>query len=99
MPHLSIRRKPLLLTFNFTNAFLLSTQKRRTWRLGNQRRLVLRLEWDTLWPVCGLTPVTSHTLDMIPYPLIWFIFNQMESKKANNKPAVGLLQGAVLPNR
>ena len=30
------------------------------WRLGSQRRLVWRLEWDTLCPNCGPFPHNSH---------------------------------------
>jgi len=32
--------------------------------LGRKRRLVLILEWDTLWPPMGVFPVTWHTLAM-----------------------------------
>ena len=33
-------------------------------RLGRNRRLVLRFEWLTLWPVCAILPVRSHRRDM-----------------------------------
>src|SRR6266498_304234 len=33
-------------------------------RLGRNRRLVLRFEWLTLWPVCAVLPVRSHRRDM-----------------------------------
>src|SRR5215207_7232954 len=33
-------------------------------RLGRNRRLVLRFEWLTLWPVCAALPVKSHRRDM-----------------------------------
>ena len=34
-------------------------------RLGRNRRLVLRFEWLTLWPVCAALPVSSHRRDMV----------------------------------
>src|SRR6266498_1212751 len=33
-------------------------------RFGRNRRLVLRFEWLTLWPVCAVLPVRSHRRDM-----------------------------------
>src|SRR5262249_43096817 len=33
-------------------------------RLGRNRRLDLRFEWLTLWPVCAVLPVRSHRRDM-----------------------------------
>jgi hypothetical protein len=39
-------------------AVLASTQKRRYWRFGRKRRLVLLLAWDTLFPTIGRLPVT-----------------------------------------
>jgi hypothetical protein len=33
------------------------------WTLGNQRRLVLRLEWLTLWPYATPLPHSSQRLD------------------------------------
>ncbi len=33
-------------------------------RLGRKRRLVLRLEWLTLWPTSAFLPVRSHLRDM-----------------------------------
>src|SRR5579872_4255254 len=34
-------------------------------RLGKNRRLVLRLEWLTLWPTRGFLPVNSHCQDIV----------------------------------
>src|ERR1700694_3114628 len=33
-------------------------------RFGRKRRLVLRLEWLTLWPVCAVLPVKSQRRDI-----------------------------------
>src|ERR1700724_4208782 len=33
-------------------------------RFGRKRRLVLRLEWLTLWPVCAVLPVNSQRRDI-----------------------------------
>jgi len=33
-------------------------------RFGRKRRWVLRFEWLTLWPVCGLFPVNAQTFDI-----------------------------------
>ena len=33
-------------------------------RLGRKRRLVLMLEWLTLWPTCAVLPVKSHRRDI-----------------------------------
>ena len=41
-------------------------------RLGSQRRLVWRCEWETLCPVIGRFPVIGHTLDIntLRFPLV-----------------------------
>ena len=36
------------------------------WRLGSQRRFVLRLEWLTRFPVAGAFPHTVHILLILP---------------------------------
>src|SRR5262245_22079287 len=33
-------------------------------KLGRNRRLVLRFEWLTLWPVCAVLPVRSQRRDI-----------------------------------
>jgi len=64
MPFLSIRRKAALETRRRTQRFSLSTQKRRYCRFGKNRRLVLLLAWETLFPTMGPLPVTSQTRAM-----------------------------------
>src|SRR3954470_17664116 len=64
MPFLSIRRTAALETRRRTKRFSLSTQKRRYCRFGRNRRLVLLLAWETLFPTIGPLPVTSHTRAM-----------------------------------
>ena len=64
MPFLSIRRRAALLMRRRTQRFSLSTQKRRYCRLGRNRRLVLLLAWETLFPTIGPLPVTSQTRAM-----------------------------------
>src|SRR3954468_8232595 len=61
MPFLSIRRTAALETRRRTKRFSLSTQKRRYCRFGRNRRLVLLLAWETLFPTIGPLPVTSQT--------------------------------------
>src|SRR5438270_7630917 len=61
MPFLSIRRRPALEMRRRTQRFSLSTQKRRYCRFGRNRRLVLLLAWETLFPTIGPLPVTSQT--------------------------------------
>src|SRR6187549_584331 len=61
MPFLSIRRRAALETRRRTKRFSLSTQKRRYCRFGRNRRLVLLLAWETLFPTIGPLPVTSQT--------------------------------------
>src|SRR5215217_3434577 len=61
MPFLSIRRNAALETRRRTKRFSLSTQKRRYCRFGRNRRLVLLLAWETLFPTIGPLPVTSQT--------------------------------------
>ena len=38
---------------------------RTVFRLGSHRRLVLLCAWDTLFPVIGPLPQTSHTLAIV----------------------------------
>src|SRR5688572_24772329 len=64
MPFLSIRRSAALETRRRTQRFSVSTQKRRYCRFGRNRRLVLLLAWETLFPTIGPLPVTSHTRAM-----------------------------------
>src|SRR5690606_27859708 len=64
IPFLSIRRRAAPETRRRTQRFSLSTQKRRYCRFGRNRRLVLLLAWDTLFPTMGFLPVTSHTRAM-----------------------------------
>src|SRR6185312_2096351 len=64
MPFLSIKRRPAFEMRRRTQRFSLSTQKRRYCRFGRNRRLVLLLAWDTLFPTIGPLPVTSHTRAM-----------------------------------
>jgi stearoyl-CoA desaturase (delta-9 desaturase) len=64
MPFLSIRRRAALETRRRTQRFSLSTQKRRYCRFGRNRRLVLLLAWETLFPTMGFLPVTSQTRAM-----------------------------------
>src|SRR5438270_9037440 len=64
MPFLSISRTAALDTRRRTQRFSVSTQKRRYCRFGRNRRLVLLLAWETLFPVTGPLPVTSHTRAM-----------------------------------
>ena len=64
MPFLSIRRKAALETRRRTQRFSLYTQKRRYCRFGRNRRLVLLLAWETLFPTIGPLPVTSQTRAM-----------------------------------
>src|SRR5262249_10417647 len=45
-PSLSMRRNPAVETRSRTQRFWLSTQKRRSWRLGSKVRMVLLLAWD-----------------------------------------------------
>src|SRR3954465_7597617 len=61
MPFLSIRRTAALETRRRTQRFSFSTQKRRYCRFGRNRRLVLLLAWETLFPTIGPLPVTSQT--------------------------------------
>src|SRR3954462_863007 len=61
MPFLSIRRRPALEMRRRTQRFSLSTQKRRYCRFTSNRRLVLLLAWETLFPTIGPLPVTSQT--------------------------------------
>jgi len=44
------------------------------WILGNQRRLVWRLEWLTLWPNCGDLPHKSHFIADEVTPLLRISF-------------------------
>src|SRR3954467_15100468 len=64
MPFLSIRRRPALEMRRRTQRFSLSTQKRRYCRFTSNRRLVLLLAWETLFPTIGPLPVTSQTRAM-----------------------------------
>src|SRR6218665_3476862 len=64
MPFLSIRRSAALDTRSRTQRFSVSTQKRRYCRFGRNRRRVLLLAWETLFPTMGFLPVTSHTRAM-----------------------------------
>ena len=52
-------------TFNDTNAFFSSDQKRFDCRLGNDLRFDLILECETLLPTSPLFPVNWQVLDMI----------------------------------
>src|SRR4051812_5325368 len=61
IPFLSIRRTAALVTRRRTQRFSFSTQKRRYCRFGRNRRLVLLLAWETLFPTIGPLPVTSQT--------------------------------------
>src|SRR6188768_585903 len=61
MPFLSIRRSAALETRRRTQRFSVSNQKRRYCRFTRNRRLVLLLAWETLFPTIGPLPVTSHT--------------------------------------
>src|SRR6218665_392766 len=64
MPFLSIRRRPALEMRRRTQRFPASTQKRRYCRFARNRRLVLLLAWETLFPTIGPLPVTSQTRAM-----------------------------------
>src|SRR4051812_50127028 len=64
MPFLSIRRRAALETRRRTQRFSVSTQKRRYCRFTSNRRLVLLLAWETLFPTIGPLPVTSQTRAM-----------------------------------
>src|SRR3954452_10288226 len=64
IPFLSIRRTAALETRRRTKRFSLSTQKRRYCRFRRNRRLVLLLAWETLFPTIGPLPVTSQTRDI-----------------------------------
>src|SRR3954464_9092518 len=61
MPFLSISRSAAPETRRRTQRFSVSTQKRRYCRFGRNRRLVLLLAWETLFPTIGPLPVTSQT--------------------------------------
>src|SRR5687767_1057845 len=61
MPFLSMRRRPALEMRRRTQRFSFSTQNRRYCRFGRNRRLVLLLAWETLFPTIGPLPVTSQT--------------------------------------
>src|SRR6478672_6943000 len=82
IPFLSIRRRAALETRRRTQRFSVSTQKRRYCRFGRNRRLVLLLAWETLFPTIGPLPVTSHTRAM------WTLFHE---QLAPNEPG-GLSQ-------
>lgn len=58
MPFLSMILIPLALTVSLTVRPSDGTQYRLVWRLGSQRRLDRRWEWETEWPVIGRAPVT-----------------------------------------
>ena len=62
MPFLSIRRTAALVTRRRTQRFSLSTQKRRYCRFGRNRRLVLLLAWETLFPTIGPLPEGQHEI-------------------------------------
>src|SRR6476620_6368814 len=64
MPFLSISLSAALETRRRTQRFSVSTQKRRYCRFGMNRRLVLLLAWETLFPTIGPLPVTSQTRAM-----------------------------------
>src|SRR5262249_19479508 len=51
-------------TRSLTERLSASEMKVTLHRLGRNRRLVLRFEWLTLWPVCAALPVKSHRRDM-----------------------------------
>src|SRR5687768_5041852 len=68
MPFLSMVRSAAWLTRRRTQRFSFSTQKRRLCRLGRNRRLVRLFAWETLFPVIGRLPVTSHTRAMMLAP-------------------------------
>src|ERR1035437_4929986 len=70
MPFLSIKRRPAQEMRRRTQRFSLSTQKRRYCRFGRNRRLVLLLAWDTLFPTIGFFPVTWQTRAMTATPVI-----------------------------
>src|SRR4051812_43076892 len=40
-------------------------------KLGRNRRLVLRFEWLTLWPVCAVLPVKSQRRDIGLPQALW----------------------------
>src|ERR1700755_1161062 len=90
MPFLSIRRSAALVMRRRTQRFSLSTQKRRYCRLGRNRRLVLLLAWETLFPTIGPLPVTSHTRAM------WTLFHAQlapnEPRGSRNRALRGVLQ-------
>src|ERR1700709_1750380 len=69
MPFLSISRSAAPETRRRTQRFSVSTQKRRYCRFGRNRRLVLLLAWETLFPTIGPLPVTSQTRDMRLVPI------------------------------
>src|SRR6185312_15140808 len=77
MPFLSIRRNAALETRRRTQRFSVSTQKRRYCRFGRNRRLVLLLAWETLFPTIGPLPVTSHTR------AIWTLFLEQLAPRRN----------------
>src|ERR1700674_501923 len=51
-------------------------------RLGKNRRLVLRFEWLTLWPVCAVFPVRSHRRDMVNF----LVFPKRAPRSHGTKP-------------
>ena len=65
MPFLSMVRNAAFVTRMRIQRFSLSTQKRRDYRLGKKRRLVLLLACDTLLPDIGRLPVILQTFAMI----------------------------------
>src|ERR1700722_3578854 len=65
MPFLSMVRRALVETRNFTQRFSVATQKRRSCRFGSQRRRVLLLACDTLLPDCARLPGTWQTVAIV----------------------------------
>src|SRR5690606_15837025 len=64
MPFLSIVRRARLDRRSFTQRFSLATHKRRSRRLGSQRRQDLLLACSTFIPICPPFLLTSHTRAM-----------------------------------
>src|SRR6188508_774512 len=81
MPFLSIRRSAALETRRRTQRFSVSTQKRRYCRFGRNRRLVLLLAWETLFPTIGPLPVTSQTRAM------WTLFLEQLAPRQRSRVA------------
>lgn len=70
IPFLSIVRNAAFDRRRLIHRFSFSSQNLRLCKFGKKRRLFLLLAWDTLFPVNGFLPVTSHTRAMLMHPEI-----------------------------